>query len=62
MDTVSRRDLEDHENRVRFMLDKRTALILDAVKAVGIWQAVIASCVTSALTAGAVMFMWGILK
>ena len=62
MDTVSRRDLEDHENRVRFMLDKRTALILDSVKAVGIWQAVIASCITSALTTGAVMFMWGILK
>lgn len=62
MEPITRRDLEDHENRVRFMLDKRVALILDSVKAVGIWQAVIASCVTSALTTGAVMFFWGILR
>ncbi len=62
MEHLTRRDLEDHENRVRFMLDKRTAQILESVKAVGIWQAVAASCVTSALTTGAVMFFWGIFK
>ncbi len=62
MEHLTRRDLEDHENRIRFMLDKRTSRVIDSVKAVGIWQAVAVACITSALTTGAVMFMWGIFR
>lgn len=59
---MDRHDREDLENHIRFMLDRRTERILSAVSSVGIWQAVAASCLTSALTCGLVMFLWGIFR
>lgn len=59
---MDRHDREDLENRIRFMLDRRTERVIQSVSRVGIWQAVAASCLTSALTCGLVMFLWGIFR
>lgn len=59
---MDRHMAEDMLAAIRMMLDKRAADLSTQVRSVGIWQAVAASCITSALTTGAVMFMWGILK
>ncbi len=59
---MDRHQIEDLLAAVRMMLDKRFADQSTQIKSVGIWQAVVAACVTSALTTGAVMFLWGIFR
>ena len=63
---IERRDLDDMEARLRFLLQqegKQTRLELgERVRSVGLVPAVLAAIVASLLTTGAVMFMWGIFR